>query len=557
MASAQDLAASVLKRYQHAEGNRGTWESHWEEIARRVLPSYAGSFMSRDARTAGEKRTEEMVDATAALALPKFAAAMESMLTPRNSTWHRLEPSDPTLKRNRSVRMWYDSVNEALFKYRYAPRANYASQQHEAYISLGAFGTGAIFVDALDRRYGRGLRYRNIHLAEIYFLENHQGLIDTALRRFEMTARQAAQKFGIDKLPRQIAEAANDTTKCEQKFWFVHEVRPRGDDEGYDPRRLDAKGMAFASLYVTEINGPTLVSEGGYHVFPIPVSRYVVAPGETYGRSPSMLALPAIKTLNEQKKTVLKQGHRSVDPVLLAHDDGIGDAFSMRPGAMNSGYVTADGRPLVHTLPVGNLALAKEMLQDERAVINDAFLVTLFQILVETPQMTATEVLERVREKGALLSPTMGRQQSEMLGPLIERELDVLSAEGLLPPMPPILRQAQAEYETVYDSPLSRAQRAESAAGALGLLDWVRDFVAVTQDPSATDYFDLDAALPEVADIRGVPARWIRDKAAVDAIREARAKQAEAKQMIEAAPAAAGVMKALPQVRLNGSAGGA
>ena len=36
-------------------------------------------------------------------------------------------------------------------------------------------------------------------------------------------------------------------------------------------------------------------------------------------------------------------------------------------------------------------------------VINDAFLVTLFQILTETPEMTATEVIERTREKGALL----------------------------------------------------------------------------------------------------------------------------------------------------------
>ena len=46
--------------------------------------------------------------------------------------------------------------------------------------------------------------------------------------------------------------------------------------------------------------------------------------------------------------------------------------------------------------------------------------------------MTATEVLERAREKGALLAPTMGRQQSEALGPMIEREIDILVECGLM-----------------------------------------------------------------------------------------------------------------------------
>jgi hypothetical protein len=143
-----------------------------------------------------------------------------------------------------------------------------------------------------------------------------------------------------------------------------------------------------------------------------------------------MLVLPSLKVLNEEKKTVLKQGHRVVDPVLLAHDDGVLDNFSMRGGALNYGGVTAEGRPLVHTLPTGNIAIGKELMDDERMVINDAFLVTLFQILTETPEMTATEVIERTREKGALLSPTMGRQQSEYIGPMIEREVDLLMQQS-------------------------------------------------------------------------------------------------------------------------------
>jgi len=287
--------------------NRGTLDNHLEEIARRVLPDYSGSFTGRgNTRTPGDKRTEEMVDATAALALTRFAAAMESMLTPRNSVWHSLVPSDDSLMRNRTVRLWFEALTKKLFKYRYSPKANFASQKHEDYMALGAFGTGCMFIDSLYDQVSkqpRGLRYSAIHLGEIYFFENHQGIIDTAMRRFSLSARQAAQMFSDEELPEQIKTAVKNSG--ETKFWFVHCVKPREEIEGYDPDRRDIRGMAFASYYVSE-TGKKTVREGGYHTFPYSISRYVIAPGEIYGRSPAMLALPAINVLNEEKKTVLK-----------------------------------------------------------------------------------------------------------------------------------------------------------------------------------------------------------------------------------------------------------
>lgn len=547
-----DIATNVINMAEAAVLVRTNWDTQYEQIARRVMPSYANSFTANGmSQTEGQPKTEEMVDATAALALPKFAAAMESMLTPRNQTWHRLAPTDKTLKRNRAVMQWFDDANDLLFKYRYAPYANYASQQHENYMALGAFGTASLYVDALAPRYGGGVRYRSVPLGQTYFLENHQGIIDTVIRKFPLKARQAVQWFG-EKCPQEIHDANGKPAAMNQDFWFIHLVRPRDESEGYDPERKDAMGRAYSSDYVS-ITGKKLVRQGGYHTFPYPISRYVVAPGETYGRSPAMIALPSIRVLNEEKRTVLKQGHRVVDPVLLAHDDGVLDGFSMKPGDVNYGGVTADGKALVHVLPTGNLTLAKEMMEMERNAINDAFLVTLFQILVETPQMTATEVLERAREKGALLSPTMGRQQSENLGPTIERELDVLAIQGLLPPMPLMLKQARGEYKTEYDSPLSRAQRAEGAQGFIQMVNTVRDIIAVTQDPSPMDNFNMDTAIPALADIAAVPTSWMNDQNTITSIRQARAQQAQQKQMVDAAPAMASVAKALPQLKLNGA----
>lgn len=537
-------AVRVIEEYRRIEGLRGQWESVWEQIARRVLPHYVDQFTAARTSmlgTTGRQAMEDMVDATGALALVRFASIMDWLLTPRGSTWHYLKPSNPLLLKDRAVRLWFDEVTRLLFQYRYAPKANFASQKHENYLTLGAFGTSVLFTDALVDRFERGLRYRSVPLGQCFFMENHQGLIDRNYRRFPLTARQAVQQFG-DALPKTILEEAR-TSRAEQVHWFLHKVAPR-DEADYDPERKDLKGMPFVSCYVS-ITGQTTVQEGGYFTFPYSISRYITTPGELYGRSPAMFALPSLKTLNEIKKTMLKQGHRSVDPVLLAHDDGVLDSFSLRPGAINPGGVNADGRPLIHTLPVGNLAAGKDQSQEERQVINEFFLVSLFQILIDTPQMTATEVVERAREKGALLSPTMGRQQSEALGPQIERELDVLQQQRLLPPMPPALIEARGEYQIQYDSPLSRMSRAEEVSGLMRTVDYLRDVVQVTQNPEPLDHFDWDTIVPEMCDLQAVPARWRKSLDAVQQLRRMRAQQAELRQAVEIAPAASSVVKTL------------
>ena len=535
-----DIAAKVIKRYDQLESERGTWESHWQEIAERVLPRYHNSFQRNTADiNRGEKRTEKMFDSTAALGLERFAAAMESMLTPRNQKWHRLKASDDALNKDRDTKLWFEQATNLLFKARYAPKANYASQQHEIYIGLGAFGTGAMFIDNHD---DGGLRYNSVDLREILFDMSHQGSVDTAYRKFTLTARQMQQRVDVgrwDSIPDAASKAAKEHP--DKKFDIIHCVMPRAE---VDHTKKDFRGKPFASYYVA-CEGKELLSEGGFNTFPYPISRYVTGPGEVYGRSPAMMSLPSIKVLNEQKKTMLTQGHRVVNPVLLSHDDGVLDTFSMKPGAMNPGGVSAEGRALVHTLPTGNLAAGQELMDMERSVINDAFLVSLFQILVETPAMTATEVLERAREKGALLSPTMGRQQSEMLGPMIERELDLMVQQGMLPEMSPMLQEAEGEFEIEYDSPLSRSQRAEEAAGWLRTLEAAIAYANTTQDLGVLDQFNTDVIYPALAEINAVPASWMRGAEEVAQLREQRSQQQQMQQMVDAAPAAAGVMKQL------------
>jgi len=528
-------ADDVIREFEQMESDRGVWEEHWREIAERVLPRQ--NWFNASEKTPGEKRTEKIFDATAGLALERFAAAMESMLTPRTMRWHKLTTSDPALDDDMQVQAYLDQVTDILFQVRYNPKANFASQAHENYMSLGAFGTGAIFIDDIP---GTGIRYKAINLSEIFIAENHAGVVDKVVRKFPLTARQAAQKWGYENMPGKIKTALEKHP--EREFYFLHCVKPN-EEKVFG--RKDYRGMDWISYYICH-DSRMVMSEGGYTSFPYAVSRYVTAPKEIYGRSPAMTILPDIKMINEMSKTVLRAAHKIVDPPLLLQEDGVLQAFNTRPGALNFGGVDENGRQVVQPLQSGaRVDIGMDMMEQRRKVINDAFLITLFQILVESPNMTATEAMLRAQEKGALLAPTMGRQQSEMLGPMIERELDILARANVLPPMPEALVELGGDVQIEYVSPLNRAQRAEEGVAILRTLEAVTPLAQI--DPTVMMIFKPEEIARELSEINGVPAKILRGKEEVAAMKAQQQQQAEAQALLQAAPIAANSAKTLAE----------
>ena len=368
----QGIVAATLREFGQYQTRRSMFAGQWEEVAQLILPNSRNTFFYQNYNTPGVKKTQQQVDATGALALHRFCAIADSLVTPRNMFWHGLQGDDYVMK-DRATRLWFENTTKLLFRHRYASTANFASQNYNNWQSLGAFGNSTMYIDKFDNRWhggGMGLRYKSVPLGETFFGENHQGRVDRMIRWFKLTAYQAAQKWGEDALPDNIrAKLTSDQTTL---FSFLHCVKPRDDD--YDPQALDERAMPFTSYYVS-IEGQCLMQpESGYRVFPFAVSRYDQAPGEVEGRGPAQIVLPSLKTLNAQKITFLKTGHRAADPVLLIADDGL-VGMDLRPGAMNKGGVTSDGRPLVHTLPVGDIQISEKMMGEERGIIDDVFLV--------------------------------------------------------------------------------------------------------------------------------------------------------------------------------------
>lgn len=535
-----DLAGDIIKRQEQLAGERSTWESHWQEVADRVLPRHATFTKTQ---TPGAKNSSLMFDATASLALNKFTAAYSTALTPENMKWHRLRHRSEELNENDEVQRWFDVVNKILWHARYSPEANFASQQQEVYTSLGAFGTGVLLCEDLRD----GIGYKAIHLGECFISENARGQIDTNYRKFKFTARQALQKWGAGKLPEKLVKAAE--TEPERKFEFIHAVYPRADRKR---GRIDKKNKAFASCYVC-VDEKALIAEGGFDAFPYLISRFSTAPNEVYGRGPAMMVLPDIKMLNEMSKTTIEVGHMVARPALLAAEEGIMGRLQLIPGGVSYGGIDEQGRRLVQPLNSGGqLPITLEMEDQRRRVINDAFWVTLFQILTDQPNMTATEAMMRANEKASLLGPAIGRQQHEALGPMIELELIFLARNGRLPPMPRALADAGGIYDIEYDSPVVQAINAGEGIAMARSLEQVEGMAKF--DPSVVDNYDFDYIARAMPRLHGAPMKMLRKVEDRDRIREQRAQASEVAAAVEAAPQVAGALEQVTRAGKNVSA---
>ncbi|UQZ89809.1 phage head-tail adapter protein [Deltaproteobacteria bacterium Smac51] len=529
----------IIKRFESLAAGRAEWEGLWQRCSDYVMPRSGLS----------NKTTQYMFDSTASLAIQRFGAAMESVLTPRSQKWHSLMTGFKELDQDPEVGYYLNSVRDILFTARYSPEANFANQMTEAYLSLGVHGLAVIYVDDEP---GQGLRYQCLPVHEIYVAENSVGRIDTVFRLYKLTARQAAAEF--ENLPDEILRDAQDPSRMENKHEFIHAVFPRQDL--YPGRARDFRSAGTAP--VSPVNLPIasvhlarasrmVVRESGYRVMPYAVSRFTVAPGDVYGRSPAMDVMPDILQVNAMMKTIIRAAEKAVNPPLLVPEADILSAFSLKSGSINYGGVSQDGKQLVIPLQSGgNLPIGLELIEQGRTIINEAFFINLFQILVDTPQKTATEVVERAQEKAQLLAPVMGRQQSELLRVIIDRELDILAGSGAFAHLscPPALTDSMsAPVLPRYETPMARAIDNQDGTA---ILNAFQAMAALAQfDSAILDIINYEEAGRTIWRAFAAPADVIRSKEEVALARQAASEAAEEAQQEEQAKQALAALPAL------------
>lgn len=540
---------TLIRQHENRRNSRANWESQWQDIADRVLPQMADFNVKR---SDGAVRTEKMLDSSAALAAQRALAAITSFFWPSNQRYQKLTPDAATKKKptSQAAAEYLDSLTDKLFAVRYATHASFEAQMSEAGLSFLVFGTGILFIDDMltdPSQKKPGILYKSVPLSQSYISENSAGKIDTMDRRFPWTLRQVNQRFP-GKLEGQLQ--ARFEKNPEEKVDVVHTVCPRAD---YDPSGLGGMHMPWASCYFLP-DQKVMLEEGGFRSWPFAIMRYMTSSGEVYGRSPAWLAMSNIRTLNTMKRTTLASAQKAADPPMLLDEDGALGAFSQAPGANNYGMLK-DGKPLAQPLITGaRLEISIEMMDKERDVIASAFFLDVFKALIDNPQMTATQALELLQERATLMAPVGGRIESEGLGPMTEREIDILANGGELlelGDMPQELIASNGAFKIEYTSPMRQAMRASEAIAITRTLEQLLPLAQ--EDPSVLDVFKSLALVGhELAEINGVPAKLLNDLETILALKDQRTQEANAAAAVQAAPQISAAAKNITQMQAAG-----
>ena len=506
-----DLTKGLLSRFDRLQGQRENWETHWQEVADYMQPRKA-DVTKRRAR--GDKRMEQVFDSSPIQAVELLAASLHGMLTNPSTPWFTLRFKDEEIENDDEAKLWLEASTDAM--YTAFNRSNFQQEIFELYHDLITFGTAAMFIEEDDDDI---IKFSTRHINEVFIAENDKGRIDTIYRKFKISARAAIQKFGE-------AVSADVQTKAKkdpyEEIEILHAVYPRAD---FNPKKKDKANMPFESVYMEFKNGNEL-SVGGFREFPFVVPRYLKASNEIYGRSPAMTALPDVKMLNEMSKTTIKAAQKQVDPPLLVPDDGFLLPVRTVPGGLN--FYRSGTRDRIEPLNIGaNNPLGLNMEQQRRESIRAVFYVN--QLMMQQgPQMTATEVIQRNEEKMRLLGPVLGRLQSELLKPLIDRVFAVLLRNNMLPQAPDFLSGRDVEIE--YVSPLAKAQKSTELQSIMRAVEILGSLANVAP---VFDYVNFDNLVKHLADIVGVPQKILKTQSQVNAERQQQAQQQEQMQQMQ------------------------
>ena len=407
----------LLERYHKALDYKSGWEEHWNECYEYCLPQRQGSVCENSFQTKGEKNNVNLYDGTACDAVEQLASSLLAELTPPWAKWFGLKagPELSSLEAEQ-VTPTLEKTSEVMLQN--FEHSNFAVEIHQCYLDLVTAGSACLLFEEAAIGEATAFRFYAVPLREIAIEESYNGRIDTTFRASMVGQKDIEARYPQATLSVELV--AKFAENSDYKLNLLEVVTPH-QLGGYEY-------IAFA--YEEGNTQDTLIlKEGKFSTSPFINFRWMKAPGEIYGRSPVMKALPDIKTANKVVELILKNASISITGIWQADDDGILNPANIKlvPGAIIPKAVGSKG--LTPLEAPGRFDVSQLVLDDLRNRINHALLADKLS-QVNAPNMTATEVLQRAAEMSRILGATFGRLQSELLTPLLKRAFYILRRRG-------------------------------------------------------------------------------------------------------------------------------
>ena len=543
----QELVRKAKAAFSDHE--RSNVETLWQELAEFILPVQNRKFFG--SQTRGTKNDHRIFDITGPTACRDLAAAMHSTITNPATRWSKLRFRETQLNNLDAAMSW--TSNAAKEIHNALSDSNFDTQVGACYQSLTGLGTCVLLHEEVeDNGLFQGMNFVAVHLSEVAYCENKFGMVDTLYRKFELTLKQAYEKFGdaIGDLKDRVAFAPQERVE------FYQCIYPR------DPKdvKLGPTGQAapkdrpIASCYVMA-KGNKLVLESGYYEFPAYCVRWLTLPGEVYGYGPGHIARADVMTLNTVRREILKGLAKAVNPVLFTNQNNIltGD---MRPGKIVS---VRDINGMREGVTQSRFDISFLVADQLTNAVKSAFYIDKLMLppRTETGEMTAYEIQQRLEQMQVILGPPLSRLNTELLQPLVMRTLNILMRAGRIPAIPKeVIEASQNETIGGYKSIdldiafVNSLARSQQLAELRNISAWVQEVGTMAQiKPEALDRINGDAVAETMARIRDIDEDLIVSDDDVKAMRDERAKQAQAQMLLQGGEQMSNIAKNMGQTK--------
>ena len=459
----------LYNAYKRALQERNVWEPTWQECYEYALPQRESIF------TPSATKSNKLYDATAPDAVDQLGALMLSQLTPPWLNWFHLTPgTELETETQNNLIPQLEKMTTCLQNH--FDRSNFAMEIHQCYLDLITVGTACLMFEEAPFGSTSAFHFSAVPLSQLCLAEGPTGKLNQIFRNIQLDYTSFVERFGHEVLSTDNIVKANK----ESTFLNVIEcIEPEANGTFAYTVFLDPNCQQFSNS-----GDPIVLKTAHYDTSPFIAFRWLKAPGEVYGRSPVMKALPDIKTANKVVELILKNATIAVTGIWLAEDDGVLNPTNIRltPGAIIPKAVGSKGLTALES--PGKFDVSQLVIKDLREHIRHALLGDRLGQVNTPGQMTATEVLERSDEMILILGATYGRLQSELLMPLIERAVSILRKRGEIPDIYIDGQYIKISYQS------QRAQKQAKANADNGLV-WLNEIAKLGE--AALSQIDIPA----------------------------------------------------------------
>jgi hypothetical protein len=514
-------ADDIIREASYLRLQKSGVSTFFQEIVDYVLPDR--SNVTRFEQP-GTRRGVNRYDSTAVEAAEILAGNLAATLTPQAAAWFSLGVANEQLNMRRAIRDWCEDCRDLMLSA--MAKSNFYLAIDEVYLDLVGFATACPYTEMVNGR----LHFMTWAVREYTFAMDATGRANTIYREFTMTPAQIIERFqnhpGKRELGPTVMKATTEFAQPEDKHKSVSIIQAIYPRTKYDPRQRGQANMPFASCYVN-VDDRVVMAEGGYEEMPANVTRWrVTSDDDGWGRGPAFTAMPDIRSLNAAKRMMHRAAAKDIDPPLIIDDKGVIGSVRTVPNGIT--YLRANSR-MEYLTSGARMDLAQFDIADIKAQIRSCFYADHLRLPPPQSQpMTATEIQIRWELMERLMGPTLGRLQTELLNPVLERVFGLMMRAGMLPPPPQELNDQEIDIE--YIGPLARAQQMPDVIAIERAFQTAANIAAVTGDPAPFDLLDADEAVKRAAMLQGVPSEVLRDEDEVAQIRAQRAEQAQAMQ---------------------------